>query len=124
MSMVDEQAEFLKDYRKLLQWLEDNGYIVTPGELARPVEMQQIYVRTGRSKTMQSSHLDRCAGDLNIFKIKNGMRVLCTREEIKPAGDYWESLNPKNRWGGNWRGLVDSGKSHFIDAPHFERRAA
>lgn len=42
--------------------------------------------------------------------------------ELKSLGDWWEALNPKNRWGGNWRGLVDAGKSHFIDCPHFERQ--
>nr|WP_223154740.1 hypothetical protein [Campylobacter concisus] len=28
-------------------------------------------------------------------------------------GNYWESLNTLNRWGGNFK--------NFIDVPHFER---
>lgn len=118
MSVIAEQAAFLKDVVKLLMKADELEYVVTGGELSRTVEQQAIYVKTGRSKTMDSSHLRRGAIDLNIFK--NGK--LCSRDEIKPLGDFWESLNEKNRWGGNWRGLVDSGKSNFIDAPHFERR--
>jgi hypothetical protein len=84
----------------------------------RPIEMQEIYVKAGRSKTMNSMHIHKCAIDLVLLKD----RIVCNRTQIKPLGDYWESLDPKNRWGGSWRGLVDSGKSSFVDAPHFERQ--
>lgn len=117
MSLIAIQADFLKDYCALVLKAFEMGYTVTAGELLRPVEMQQIYVKTGRSKTMDSPHLKKMAGDLNLFQ--NGR--ICTREQIKPLGDWWEAQHPKNRWGGNWRGLVDAGRSHFIDAPHFER---
>lgn len=119
MSQIESQAAFLKDLRKLLDKAEELGYVTTQGEAARTIEQQTIYVQTKRSKTMDSEHLKRRAQDLNFFK--DGK--LCSREDIKPLGDFWESLNPMNRWGGNWRGLVDAGKSNFIDAPHFERRA-
>ncbi len=42
--------------------------MVTGGELARTPEQQAIYVKTGRSKTLNSIHLKRCAIDLNFFK--------------------------------------------------------
>ncbi|HEY9657513.1 MAG TPA: hypothetical protein V6C65_03550 [Allocoleopsis sp.] len=115
--LSDEQKAFAKDMVVLLQKAWELGYEVTMGECYRTVEQQQIYVRTGRSKTMKSNHMNRTAVDLNLFK--DGK--LCTRDQIKPLGDFWENLNPKNRWGGNWRGLVDEGRSHFIDSPHFER---
>ncbi|HQS59971.1 MAG: hypothetical protein B7Y56_03440 [Gallionellales bacterium 35-53-114] len=118
MSMVAQQDAFFADVCLLRAELVRLGYVATLGEASRPIEMQMIYVKTGRSKTMNSEHLKRCAIDLNIFK--DGK--LCGREEIKPLGIYWESLSPKNRWGGSWRGLIDAGKSSFIDAPHFERR--
>ena len=109
MSLRDEQMAFLKDLPKLLSWLWSNGFEVTGGELMRPQEMQDIYVKTGRSKTNRSNHLVKCAIDLNIFI--NGS--LCTLEQIRPAGAYWESLDSKNRWGGNFSTIKDS--------PHFER---
>jgi hypothetical protein len=119
MSLNSEQAAFLRDVVKLFEFIWKSGYEITAGELYRTVEQQEIYVKTGRSKTMNSMHLKRCAIDLNFFKDGN---LIQDRDSIKPIGDHWESLNEKNRWGGNWRGLVDSGKSQFVDIPHFERQ--
>lgn len=117
MSLGQEQEAFVKDVLRLVDRAMALGFGVRFGEVERPLEMQKIYVQTGRSKTMNSMHLKRCAIDLIL--VIDGK--ICTREQIKPLGDYWESLDHRNRWGGNWRGLVDSGKSRFVDAPHFER---
>lgn len=84
--------------------------MVTGGELYRTPEQQQIYVNTGRSKTMNSNHLRRCAIDLNFFM--DG-KIVWDKAQLSPLGSYWESLSPKNRWGGNFKSLVD--------VPHFER---
>lgn len=119
MSLVDEQAMFLLDMVSLIHHATVTGFVVTGGELQRPVEMQKLYVQTGRSKTMDSMHLKKLAIDLNFFK--DG-KLIQSRDELKELGDYWEGLHPANRWGGNWRGLVDAGKSHFVDCPHFERK--
>lgn len=119
MSMVDAQAAFLQDACKLILRATELGFVVTLGEAYRTFEQQQIYVKVGRSKTMDSQHLKRLAIDLNFFR---GGKLVQMREELKPLGDWWEALSPKNRWGGSWRGLVDSGKSHFVDCPHFERQ--
>ena len=110
MSLSQEQAAFLLDACRLIQYATDMGFMVTGGELARTPEQQAVYVKTGRSKTMQSNHLKRCAIDLNFFK---GGKIIWDKETLSPLGAYWESLNPKNRWGGNFRNLVD--------CPHFER---
>lgn len=109
MSMVQEQAAFLLDVCKLIAKATELGFTVTGGELYRTIEQQQIYVKTGRSKTMNSIHLKRCAIDLNFFK--DGTCVYSV-PMLKPLGDYWESLHPKNQWGGTWR---------FVDVPHFQR---
>lgn len=111
MSLVSEQAAFLLDASRLIQKATQMGFVVTGGELFRTAEQQAIYVKNGRSKTMNSNHLKRLAIDLNVFK--DG--VLCYDIAVlKPLGDYWERMNPKNSWGGNW--------AKFPDAPHFERR--
>lgn len=116
MSMVQQQHLFLHDVVRLLQFAWNKGYILTGGELFRTVEQQKIYLDTGRSKTMNSLHLKRCAIDLNIFK--DGK--LCTHEQIIPLGKYWEELDPINRWGGNFD--KDHAKAdRFIDSGHFER---
>ena len=110
MSLVADQAAFLLDACKLVDFATRNGFVVTGGELFRTAEQQAIYLQTGRSKTMRSNHLVRCAIDLNFFK--DG-RLVWDREALALIGAYWESLNPQNRWGGNFKTLVD--------VPHFER---
>lgn len=113
MRLLLEQAAFVKDTTKLLIWLESKGYLVTEGEGERSPEQQAIHVKNGRSKTMRSNHLIKCAHDWNIFKSVNGKWVQCTYEDLQEAGDYWESLSIANRWGGRFKTLVDT--------PHFER---
>ena len=110
MSLSQEQAAFLLDVCKLIQYATEQGWVVTGGELYRTPEQQEIYLKTGRSKTMASNHLKRCAIDLNFFK--DG-QLVWDKQQLAPLGQYWESLNPKNRWGGNFKSL--------IDVPHFER---
>lgn len=129
MSEVAEQHRFLVDAVKLLIFLmgkedrheivvaireilkhEHAGFTVTGGELHRSKEQQEFYVQTGRSRTMASNHLRRCALDLNFFQ---GGKLTYDKAKLQAAGEYWESLDPKNRWGGNW--------SSFVDVPHFER---
>lgn len=111
MTQVQEQAAFLKDVILLLQKADKLGFVVTGGELFRTPEQQQIYVKTGRSTTMNSNHLRRCAIDLNIFLNDT---LVYDVEILRPLGEYWKSLNPKNDWGGFWKS--------FKDVPHFERK--
>ena len=110
MSLSQEQAAFLLDACKLIQYATEQGFMVTGGELARTPEQQAIYVNTGRSKTLDSIHLKRCAIDLNFFK--EG-KIIWDKSILAPLGSYWESLNPLNSWGGNGKKLVDT--------PHFSR---
>ena len=110
MSLNQEQAAFLLDACKLIEFATQNGFLVTGGELAHTPEQQAIYVNTGRSKTLNSIHLKRCAIDLNFFK--DG-QIIWDKTTLAPLGAFWESLHPKNRWGGNFKSLVD--------CPHFER---
>lgn len=111
MSLVIEQAAFMEDVAKLIMYVHSiQGWQVTGGELWRTPEQQEVYVKTGRSRTMKSNHLRRLAIDLNFFK--DG-RLIWDKRLLSQFGDYWESLNPKNRWGGNFKSLVD--------VPHFER---
>ena len=111
MSVVAEQAAFLLDVAKLINKATELGFTVTGGELFRTAEQQQIYVKTGRSKTMNSNHLKRCAIDLNFFK--DG-KLCYDIALLTPVGQFWESLNPKNSAGMFWKS--------FKDVPHFERR--
>jgi len=110
MSAVREQAAFLLDLAKLIEYATAQGFVVTGGELYRTPEQQQIYVKTGRSRTMNSLHLQRRAVDLNFFK--DG-KLVYDKVTLAPLGLFWESLHPLNSWGGNGVKLVD--------VPHFSR---
>lgn len=110
-NLSDIQFEFVKDLVELLKFCIANGYKVTLGEAWRPVEMQKIYYEKGLSRIReQSYHNKRLAIDLNIFV--NG-EYTTDKAKLQPIGDYWEALNPLNKWGGNWK--------TFVDTPHFER---
>lgn len=106
MSLREEQSAFAEDLVKLLQWASSKGLQYTVGEVFRPIEMQKIYMQQGRSTTLNSMHLKKCAADVHFFVDGH----LCYPME---AGKFWESLNEKNKAGMFWKS--------FKDAPHFER---
>lgn len=111
MSLGKEQEAFSKDFMLLLQYLHSNNYKVRIGEVQRTLAQQKLYVEEGKSKTYNSMHLRKCAADLFIFKKGKWLKG---KKKLQEIGDYWESLDNKNRWGGNWKS--------FIDCPHFERK--
>ena len=115
MSLSQEQRIFTKNVGKLIAFAYEKGIELTFGEAYRTSEQQQIYLRTGKTKTMNSNHLRRLAVDFNFFK--NGI-LTYDWKEVKVIGDYWESLHPKNRWGGDWN--KNNIKDGFLDTPHFE----
>ena len=106
MSLGREQEAFSRDLTKLLIEAQNLGYGVRIAEVYRTREQQKMYIDAGRSTTYNSMHLKKCAADL--YFTKDGQ--LCYPEEL---GDYWEELNPKNKWGGHW--------NSFKDKPHFQR---
>lgn len=110
MSMISDQAAFLLDVCRLIEYATQQGFTVTAGEMYRTPEQQQIYVKTGRSRTMNSLHLQRQAVDLNFFRDD---KLVMDRISLSALGLFWESLHPLNSWGGNGVKLVDT--------PHFSR---
>jgi hypothetical protein len=91
MSVVKEQADFLTDMCKLIVFAQGKGFVLTGGELERKPEMQEIYLKTGRSKTMNSRHLKKCAIDLNFFEEKEGtLSLVYDTEKLKEVGQFWE----------------------------------
>lgn len=116
MSLVREQAVFLLQVAELIRKASELGFQASGGELFRTTEQQALHVQNGRSTTMNSQHLKRLAIDLNFFKTAadGELKLTYEVEELRPLGQFWESLDPANRWGGNW--------SSFKDTPHFERR--
>ena len=111
------QSIFAGNVSKLIRYINENGHTCTFGEAWRTPEMAAIYAKKGIG-IKRSRHCDRMAIDLNLFK--DGVYLMDT-EAWRPFGEYWQSLNPLNRWGGDWDGdgIADPGEN---DGNHFEMR--
>ena len=109
MTLVETQQQFCVHVSMLILHIVDTGFEVTIGEAFRTIEQQKIYVKSGKSKSMNSRHLMRLAIDLNLF---SGGEYLTSREPYKDAAEFWEKLHPDNVAGYSWG----------WDANHFERR--
>lgn len=125
--MVKTQWIFTKNIARLIKYIESVGYVATFGEAYRTIDQQMLYFygwhvdiaddRIGFLKgkklswTMNSNHRKRLAIDLNFFI--DG-KLTYDKDDLQIIGDFWESLHPKNRWGGNWK---------TPDTPHFEMQS-
>lgn len=107
MTLREKQSLFAINFAKLILRAQFYGYEVTLGEVFRTPEQQQWYVSRGLSKTLKSKHLNRLAGDLNLFV--DG-KYQTTREPYEPLAAYWKELHPSNVAGFDWG----------WDANHFE----
>ena len=119
------QSAFASEVGRLIAYADEIGVELTFGDAYRSRNQQLLnyfgnsVYSTGQglklikgrkvSWTMNSMHLDRLAVDFNFFI--DG-RLTYEDEKIDLLGTYWESLNPKNEWGGFWKKK---------DAPHFQR---
>jgi hypothetical protein len=120
MSLLDTQTNFVRNVITLLLFIEESGFKVTFGEIFRPYEMQLLYLYgktleesegtlkliNGKKKTFTktSKHLKRLAVDLNFF-LYDGYEEYDITYDIHlltPIGEYWESLDDNNVWGGFW----------------------
>ena len=123
MSRMEEQWAFLQDVAVLIQYIRDVGYKAVGGELMRSREEQQRKYDKGVSKPLpgESMHQFLRAIDIEFFDHSGKWIKMPTNDEAKkelkeklqPFGDFWEALNSRNRWGGNFHSLFDFN--------HFER---
>lgn len=112
MNMSQAQQGFAQMVAKLIQWAAAAGYAVTLGEAFRTQEQAELYAINGKG-IADSQHCKRLAIDLNLFI--NGQYKTAT-EDYKPLGEYWKSLNPLNRWGGDFTKRPDG--NHFETNQH------
>jgi hypothetical protein len=117
MKLSQRQRIFTKNIGKLIDYAYSIDIELTFGHAWRSLQEQKRLVSEGKSKTLKSKHLDRLAVDFNFFI--NG-HLTYDFYKIKPLGDFWESLNENNRWGGDWN--KNDKKDGFLDTPHFEMR--
>ncbi len=133
LTLSGKQRIFTKHIGMLIAYAYSIGIELTFGEAQRT--QSQVYLnyfgfdvewqfnnlvfvkRRSTSQTLKSNHQNRLAVDFNFF-IND--RLTYRFEEIKPLGDYWESLDDKNRWGGDFN--KNDKEDGFVDTPHFERQ--
>lgn len=126
MKLSERQHEFAVAFCELLSFLLEEGYQVAFGDAWRstsplrcyhcekPVTYQELLRANGKSKVKYGDHNDRCAVDLILRK--GG--VMCTSEQYRPAGEFWESLG--GEWGGRYGVKVEErGQKVGWDANHF-----
>lgn len=115
MKLSQKQRIFTRNIACLIEYAYFIDIELTFGHAWRSLEEQKRLKAEGKSKTLNSKHLDRLAVDFNFFI--NG-KLTYDFHKVKVLGDYWVSLHPDNRWGGDWN---KNGKPDgFLDTPHFE----
>lgn len=109
MSALQEQ--FAQSAAKLIQKAPELGYTVTLGEAWRTPQQAQWNAEHGTGVS-HSLHTDRLAIDLNFFQ---SGKLITDGRFLKPLGDWWKSLGPDYRWGGDFAHLADG--NHFSITP-------
>lgn len=127
MGLVKEQVIFTKHISELIAFADLIGVELTFGDAWRSksqmllnyfgyevVQGESIGIKLVKSKvlskTLKSKHGKRLAVDFNFFI--DG-QLYYNHPKIDELGEFWEKLDNKNRWGGNFK--------RFKDTPHFER---
>ncbi len=99
MTLSQSQRIFSLNLAKLILWIYEQGMECTLGEVLRTTEQQAIYLKNGKSKTMNSGHLKKLAADINLFV--DGTYAT-GKESYRKMSEYWKSLHPKNISGYDW----------------------
>lgn len=115
MNLSNEQAIFAHHVAMLINYIFYKDYKCTLGEALRTQEQADIYAKEGKG-IHDSLHCKKLAIDLNLYDIDG--KYLTDSKDYQDFGEYWEKLDPKNRWGGFF---VSKYGGHINDGDHFER---
>lgn len=99
LNLGQKQRLFTSLVARLINYAYDNGYEITLGDAYRDPRVHGDMGVKKSYSAANSSHKERLAIDLNLFK--DGV-YLTTSAAHKPLGEYWKSLHPDCRWGGDF----------------------
>ena len=99
MTLSEKQRRFTECIGKLISWCYENGFELTFGDAFRSPEQAAANAAAGTG-IANSVHTIRLAVDFNLFV--DGAYKADT-ESHRPLGDYWKSLDPDARWGGDFK---------------------
>ena len=100
MTLGAKQELFSKCLGRLLIWIYRQGWACRMGECYRTKEQAEIYAAQGKG-IINSAHRKKLAVDL--FLSIDG-QVTWDNEDYEAAGEYWKSLDPLARHGGDFAG--------------------
>jgi hypothetical protein len=115
MTLREQQSLFVLLVARLIDYAHSNGYELTFGECYRTPEQANLNAANG-SGISNSLHTDRLAIDLNLFR---GGNFLGATEDHRPLGNYWKTLHPACRWGGDFSMRKDG--NHYAFSPDGKR---
>ena len=98
MTLGEKQRRFTQLVGRLIEFAYSNGYELTFSESYRTPEQAMLNAKAG-SGIVNSLHTKRLAIDLNLFRDEV---FLTTSEAHRPLGEYWKTLDPEARWGGDF----------------------
>jgi len=125
MKLSEKQIYFRDMVMVLFTWANLKGYEFSIGEVYRPGELkyqcphcnnviefslQDVYIYMGRSLAKYSRHQDKLALDMSLYIMG---KYITDKEAYRPIGEFWKSLDPLNRWGGDWENKGFSDPFHI-----------
>lgn len=110
LNLRQKQSLFASLIAKLILKAYELGFEVTLGETWRS-EFEATRLAVEGKGIIRSLHQDRLAIDLNLFK--DGMFLRDT-DSHQLLGDYWKSLHPLCRWGGDFSGKRKDGNHYSV----------
>ena len=113
MTKNEMQHVFLGNAARLIRWMQEHyrGFWVVGGELWRTPEQARRNADRGIGSG-NSLHLERLAIDIPM--VDREKKALVTDSGFyRPAGEFWKSLHPMNRWGGD----IPGDGNHFSMSP-------
>jgi len=108
MKLQEKQSIFAKNVGLLLQRIFESPYTCTFGDAFRSPEQAALNAKKGIG-IKDSLHCKRLAIDLNLFD--HDGKYLTSGPAYEIFGEYWKSLHPLNRWGGDFKSIKDL--NHF-----------
>lgn len=102
-TLREKQSRFARSVPLLLQYIFARGYECTLGEAWR-TQIQAAANAASGAGIASSLHIERLAIDVNLFL--HGL-FLQSSEDHRPFGEFWKSLGPDYRWGGDFKPKPD-----------------
>lgn len=112
MTLREQRCLFTRLIAQLINYADTIGYEVSLEEVKRSQAQANANAASGAGIS-NSLHLLGLAADLNLYINGDWQQ---NSEAFRPLGDYWKTLHPLARWGGDFRDRLGRPKP---DGNHF-----